>query len=92
MQRHPPNSQRILQTLTIKHLVFFLSEEGCASDAGISPGFRLKKAMGQNPRLTMARQTGVSHDELDLSFLDASRDRELPEPYLFFEHTRHRDW
>ena len=73
--------ERILQTLTIKHLVFFLAGEAAAPDIGTSPGFQLKKAMGPNPRLA-----GSIYDELDLSFLN----RELPEPYLFFERTRHQ--
>jgi two-component system NtrC family sensor kinase len=68
--------ERLLQTLGIKHLVFFLAREG---DGG--PVFRLQKAMGPNPRLA-----AVSLDELDLSFLNWS----LPEPYLFFERTRHQ--
>jgi PAS domain-containing protein len=68
--------ERLLQTLGIKHLVFFL-----ASDGEEGPVFRLKKAMGPNPRLAAA-----SADELDLSFLNWK----LPEPYLFFERTRHQ--
>ncbi len=67
---------RLLETLGIKHLVFFLAQEG---DDGTV--FRLKKAMGPNPRLA-----AVNPDELDLSFLNW----ELPEPYLFFERTRHQ--
>jgi signal transduction histidine kinase len=68
--------ERLLQTLGIKHLVFFLARDG---EEG--PGFRLKKAMGPNPRLTAA-----GPDELDLSFLNWK----VPEPYLFFERTRHQ--
>ena len=68
--------ERLLQTLGIKHLGFFLSEEGEEGTV-----FRLKKAMGPNPRLA-----AVNPDELDLSFLNW----ELPEPYLFFERTRHQ--
>ena len=68
--------ERLLQTLGIKHLVFFLAREG---EEG--PVFRLKKAMGPNPRLAAVRP-----DELDLSFLNWK----LPEPYLFFERTRHQ--
>ena len=37
---------RLIETLSIKHLAFFLAEE--RSD---SPEFRLRKAMGSNPRL-----------------------------------------
>jgi two-component system NtrC family sensor kinase len=65
--------ERLLHTLSIKHLTFFLSEEGGQ--------FRLKHAMGPNPRLE-----SVDTDELDLSFLNWT----LPEPYLFFERTRHQ--
>jgi signal transduction histidine kinase len=45
---------RLLQTLSLRHLVFFLSDDG--------GNFRLKKAMGANSRLASA-------DDLDLSFL-----------------------
>ena len=68
--------ERLRQTLSIKHMAFFLAEEG---DDG--PEFRLKKSMGGNPRLAAA-----GRDELDLSFLNWK----LPEPYLFFERTRHQ--
>ena len=66
--------ERLLHTLSIKHLAFFLAEEG-GSD------FHLKTAMGPNPRLA-----NVNGEELDLSFLHWK----LPEPYLFFERTRHQ--
>jgi len=65
--------ERLLHTLSIKHLAFFLAEEGSQ--------FQLKQAMGPNPRLSQA-----DHTELDLSFLNWK----LPEPYLFFERTRHQ--
>jgi two-component system, NtrC family, sensor kinase len=70
---------RMLQTLAIQHLAFFLAEEGPAGPEG--PRFRLKKAMGANPRLA-----GSSYENLDLSFLNWK----LPEGYLFFERTRHQ--
>ena len=66
--------ERLLRTLPIRHLAFFLAEEGGAE-------FRLKKAMGPNARLAH-----VDFQELDLSFLQW----QLPEPYLFFERTRHQ--
>ncbi|MBZ5586232.1 MAG: PAS domain S-box protein, partial [Acidobacteriia bacterium] len=66
---------RLLETLSIKHLAFFLADEKAER-----PQFRLKKAMGSNPRLA-----NVSYHELDLSFLTWER----PEGYLFFERTRH---
>ncbi|HLI86206.1 MAG TPA: ATP-binding protein [Bryobacteraceae bacterium] len=66
--------ERLLHTLAIRHLAFFLTEEPAAS------GFRLKKCIGPNPRLQHVDY------ELDLSFLHWK----LPEPYLFFERTRHQ--
>ncbi|MGB7723067.1 MAG: ATP-binding protein [Bryobacteraceae bacterium] len=68
--------ERLRQTLSIKHMAFFLAEEG---DHG--PEFRLKQSMGGNPRLAAA-----GRDDLDLSFLNWK----LPEPYLFFQRTRHQ--
>jgi len=68
--------ERLLETLGIKHLGFFLSQEGAEGTV-----FRLEKAMGSNPRLA-----AVNPGELDLSFLNW----ELDEPYLFFERTRHQ--
>ncbi len=66
---------RLLHTLSIKHLAFFL-EEGADGAA-----FRLKKAMGANARLAHVRA-----EDLDLSFLTWK----LPDAYLFFERTRHQ--
>jgi two-component system, NtrC family, sensor kinase len=66
--------ERLLETLGINHLAFFLSLEGEGGTV-----FCLKKAMGTNPRLAAADPA-----DLDLSFLNW----ELPEPYLFFERTR----
>ena len=67
---------RLLKTLSIQHLGFFLAEEGPAG-----PVFRLTSCMGNNPRMP----AGAGQD-LDLSFLDWK----LPESYLFFERTRHQ--
>jgi signal transduction histidine kinase len=67
---------RLLETLSIKHLAFFLADE-----QGGAPRFHLKKAMGNNPRLA-----SIGYDDLDLSFLTWK----LPESYLFFERTRHQ--
>lgn len=66
--------ERLLHTLSIQHLAFFLANEGGSE-------FYLKKAMGPNPRLA-----GGNYADLDLSFLHWK----LPEPYLFFERTRHQ--
>ncbi|MDE3166600.1 MAG: PAS domain S-box protein [Acidobacteriota bacterium] len=68
--------ERLLETLQIKHLVFFLAEEGVGGTS-----YRLKKAMGSNPRLNAA-----ALEDLDLGFLH----RDPAEPYLFFERTRHQ--
>ena len=77
-------SERLRETLNIKHLAVFLAGESGA-DNGVegSPAteFYLKKAMGPNSRLT-----GTDYADLDLSFLNW----ELPEPYLFFERTRYQ--
>ena len=67
---------RLLKTLQIKHLAFFLAADGDGEAV-----FRLKKAMGSNPRLAATSPT-----QLDLSFLPA----ESQSPYLFFERTRHQ--
>jgi two-component system, NtrC family, sensor kinase len=71
--------ERLLQTLSIKHLAFLLAED--AAEEPFGHRFRLRKIMGVNPRLAAG-----NHAELDLSFLDWK----LPEPYLFFERTRHQ--
>jgi signal transduction histidine kinase len=68
--------ERLLPTLQVKHLAFLIS-----GDCDGSAGFRLRKTMGANPRLS-----GVDITELDLSFLE----RESSEPYIFFERTRHQ--
>jgi two-component system, NtrC family, sensor kinase len=67
--------ERMLDTLSIHHLAFFLLE-----DRDEAPRFRLKKAMGPNARLASLR-----YEEMDLSFLGWN----MPEGYLFFERTRH---
>jgi len=67
--------ERLLKTLSIRQLGFFLAEESAEGQQ-----FRLKTVMGSNPR-----QAGAAED-LDLSFLDWK----LPESYLFFERTRHQ--
>ena len=68
--------ERLLHTLPIKHLAFFLAQEGPAGTA-----FQLHKAMGPNARLASARG-----EELDLSFLGWK----LQDAYLFFDRTRHQ--
>jgi two-component system, NtrC family, sensor kinase len=71
---------RLIETLSIRHLAFFLAEEDSAA-VGAPPRFHLKKAMGANPNLA-----GVLYADLDLSFLNWK----LPEGYIFFERTRHQ--
>ena len=68
--------ERLLHTLPIKHLAFFLAQEGTAGTA-----FQLHKAMGPNARMASARG-----EELDLSFLGWK----LQDSYLFFDRTRHQ--
>jgi PAS domain S-box-containing protein len=72
--------ERLIATLSVSHLAFFLREEGVVSPTG-DPVFRLRSAMGNNPRLAADRER-----DLDLSFLNWK----LPEPYLFFERTHHQ--
>ncbi len=72
--------ERLIATLSVSHLAFFLCEEGVVSPAG-EPVFRLRSAMGGNPRLA-----ADAAPDLDLSFLNWK----LPEPYLFFERTHHQ--
>src|SRR5205085_10901194 len=59
---------RLIETLSIRHLAFFLGEEQSGEQH-----FVLKKAMGHNPRLA-----GANFENLDLSFLNWKR----PEGYL----------
>ena len=72
----PSVGERMLKTLSIQHLGFFLAEDGPAG-----PTFSLKSSMGHN-----ARPSAGGAEDLDLSFLDWK----LPESYLFFERTRHQ--
>jgi two-component system NtrC family sensor kinase len=66
--------ERLIETLNIKHVGFFLAEDSEGSS------FEFKKATGNNPRLAAANPT-----DFDLQFLNWKR----TEPYLFFERTRH---
>jgi len=72
--------ERLIATLSVSHLAFFLREESVVSADG-EPVFRLRAAMGGNPLLAAAAQ-----GDPDLSFLNWK----LPEPYLFFERTHHQ--
>ena len=79
----PSVGDRLMQTLSIRHVAFFLAEEGAApGESGRSHRvFRLTKAMGNNPRLASVelRRPGPEFSQL-----------EPAEPYLFFERTRHQ--
>ena len=68
-------ADRLMQTLSIRHIAFFLAEDGSAATRRV---YRL--AHDQGPRRS---EPGT---DLDLSFLNW----ELPQPYLFFERTRHQ--
>jgi hypothetical protein len=67
---------RLMQTLSIRHVSFFLEGE---RDGEGQPSFRLAKSMGSNGR------GPVDAGQLDLSFLNWKRTT----PYLFFERTRY---
>jgi signal transduction histidine kinase len=69
--------ERLLQTLSIRHMAVFLAEEGPDD----KPAFRLKMSMGAR-----RRPPELTADQVDLSFLNW----DLPQPYLFFERTRHQ--
>lgn len=70
-------ADRLIQTLTIRHLAFFLA------DGEDETAYRLTRGIGLKDR--GGRPITVL-DDLDLSFLNWPR----KEPYLFFERTRHR--
>jgi signal transduction histidine kinase len=69
--------ERLLQTLSIRHMAVFLAEERPDD----KPAFRLKMSMGAR-----RRPPELTADQLDLSFLNW----DLLQPYIFFERTRHQ--
>ena len=69
--------ERLLQTLSIKHMAIFLAEERPEG----RPAFHMRMAMGAR-----RRPPELSGDQLDLSFLNW----EWPTPHIFFERTRHQ--
>ena len=69
--------ERLLKTLSIRHMAVFLAEESRDD----KPVFRLKMSMGSR-----RRPADLTSDQLDLSFLNW----DLPQPYIFFERTRHQ--
>ena len=73
-------ADRLMQTLSITHMGFFLADDIGAPDPA---KFHLRMGVGLQDRNT--RPIGPE-DPMDLSFLSWNRNR----PYLFFERTRHR--
>ena len=69
--------ERLLQTLSIRHMAVFLAEERPDD----KPSFRLKMSMGAR-----RRPPEPAAGQLDLSFLNW----DLQQPYIFFERTRHQ--
>jgi hypothetical protein len=69
--------ERLLQTLSIRHMAVFLGEERPDD----KPAFHLKMSMGAR-----RRPRELTSDQVDLSFLNW----DLPQPYIFFERTRHQ--
>jgi PAS domain S-box-containing protein len=71
-------ADRLMQTLSIRHVAFFISD--CPADdiSGERPRWILRKSLGSSARAILS-------DSLDLSFLDWNR----PSGYLFFERTRY---
>jgi two-component system NtrC family sensor kinase len=87
-------ADRLMQTLSIRHVAFFLAETGAAGGAyvekdGASPG----PAAGSPWRLRLSRDSSAlplhSPGSLDLSFLDWPRSGMKEAPYIFFERTRY---
>jgi two-component system NtrC family sensor kinase len=73
-------ADRLLHTLSIQHVAFFLANE----PAGESDQFRLHMTLGN--RKERGQKQG---HELDLSFLSRHIGTNPGKPYLFFERTRH---
>jgi PAS domain S-box-containing protein len=72
-------ADRLMQTLSIRHVAFFISD--CPADdiSGDLPRWILRKSLGSSARPLISSET------LDLSFLDWKR----PGGYIFFERTRY---
>lgn len=70
-------AERLMKTLAIRHLAFFLAQE----PAALEPQFRLTLGVGMKDR---QGHPITPKDNLDLSFLNWPR----KSPYLFFERTR----
>jgi two-component system NtrC family sensor kinase len=80
-------ADRLLRTLSIRHLAFFVQEANPEEQTDGDGNFELRMATGK-----IEKYRDRTH--LDLSFLSAKPDQ----PYLFFERTRHaldvvsREW
>ena len=77
-------ADRLMQTLSIRHVAFFLAEPANENDASeadgdVSSRWRLRRALGSSARPLL------SPGSLDLSFLDWPQNS----PYIFFERTRY---
>ena len=78
-------ADRLMQTLSIRHVAFFLAGKGgeppapADSREGVSSLWQLRMSMGSSARPLH------SADALDLSFLDWAQKA----PYIFFERTRY---
>src|SRR5579863_1504300 len=73
-------ADRLLHTLSIQHVAFFLSRE----PAGDNDEFQLHMTLGNRKERNQKQP-----QELDLSFLSDRLGHQNGKPYLFFERTRH---
>jgi two-component system, NtrC family, sensor kinase len=71
-------ADRLMQTLSIRHVAFFLADHQVGEDEQGS-GWRLRRSLGSSARPLL------SPGSLDLSFLDWQHSA----PYIFFERTRY---
>jgi two-component system NtrC family sensor kinase len=74
-------ADRLLHTLSIQHVAFFLAGDGSKNDGD---GFHLHMTLGNRKERSQKQP-----QELDLSFLGEQTGEQTGKPYLFFERTRH---
>ncbi len=72
-------ADRLMQTLSIRHVAFFLAEGSGEAPEGAGTAWRLRMSMGSSAKPLNAREP------LDLSFLNWP----ATGPYIFFERTRY---
>src|SRR6195952_4021261 len=72
-------ADRLMQTLSIRHVAFFIAEPNEDTPTDSKTYWRLRSSMGSSARPLAA------HEDLDLSFLNWPAST----PYLFFERTRY---